>query len=331
MIRNERYGGRIVWNQTRKVRNPETGKKQVKPMPEEEWVVVEAPELRIVSEEQWEKVQAQNRRTQEKFGIPRLGGLERTDHSKDYLFSGLLICAICGRRMVIVGGCGKYAKYGCPAHRYKGVCPNSLSIRHDRLEKQLIHSVTEIALRPDKLEYAILEFHNQIQRDAAQYIRAREKAQADMPKLKVELRKLELEARNLGGAIAQYGTHRSPTLLSELSLVEHRIEVIDGLLKESTPEVPDVPIERIREFVFQQASRLEPLLLGDRAAAKQALRAHFNPLVLAPKETPDGPVFSVEGTLDLFSGLEDVMLLVAPLRSQDVYVQVILLIFACMG
>jgi hypothetical protein len=110
MVRNERYRGRIVWNQTRKVRNPETGKKQGKPRPEEERIVADEPELRIVSEEQWEKVQAQNRRTQEKFGISRLGGLERTDRSNDYLFSGLLICAICGRRMVIVGGTGKYAK-----------------------------------------------------------------------------------------------------------------------------------------------------------------------------------------------------------------------------
>jgi hypothetical protein len=156
MVRNERYRGRIVWNQTRKVRNPETGKKEGKPRPEEEWIVADEPELRIVSEEQWEKVQAQNRRTQEKSGISRLGGLERTDRSKDYLFSGLLICAICGRRIVIVGGTGKYAKYGCPAHRYKGVRPNCLSIRHDRLEKQLIHSVTEI--RPSPGQAGICDF-----------------------------------------------------------------------------------------------------------------------------------------------------------------------------
>jgi hypothetical protein len=34
--------------------------------------------------------------------------------------------------------------------------------------------------------------------------------------------------------------------------------------------------------------------------------------VLAPKDTPDGAVFTVEGNLELFSGLPDVMLLVAP-------------------
>ena len=76
--------------------------------------------------------------------------------------------------------------------------------------------------------------------------------------------------------------------------------------------MPDVPIERIREFVLQQATKLESVLLGDRVAAKQALRTHFKPLVLAPKETSDGAVFTVEGTFDLFSGLPDVMPMVDP-------------------
>jgi site-specific DNA recombinase len=312
MIRNEKYHGRIIWNRTRKIRNPGNGKRQQKARPKDEWVIVEAPELRIVSEEVWQKVQDHNKRMQEKFGIARLGGLDRKDNRKDYLFSGLLICAVCGQRIVIVGGTGKTASYGCPAYRYKRVCPNKLTIRHDRLERQVIKFLTEVVLRPDNLEYAISEFHHQIQCEAANYIGARKKAQDERPKLSIELRRLENEARHLADAIARYGTDRSPALLSELSLRENRIETINTLLEESMPELPDVPIERIREFVLQQSTNLESVLMGDRHAAKQALRAHFKPLVLAPKETIDGPIFMVQGTLDLFSGLADVMLLASP-------------------
>ena len=68
-----------------------------------------------------------------------------------------------------------------------------------------------------------------------------------------------------------------------------------GFNREADPEPPKVSIERIREFVLQQASRIELVLLGNREAAKQALRTHFKPLVLSPKETPDGPVFTVQG------------------------------------
>jgi hypothetical protein len=134
----------------------------------------------------------------------------------------------------------------------------------------------------------------------------------EKPKLKLELRRLEVEARHLAAAIAQFGTHRSPTLLSQLSHAEKRIVTIERHLQEAILELPNVLIERLREFVLQQASNLKSVLLGDRGAAKLALRMHFKPLILSPKETEKGPVLSVHGSFDLFSGLEDVMLLVAP-------------------
>jgi hypothetical protein len=305
-IEDESFGTRL-----KKVRGLE-GKMQIRSRPEEEWVIVEMPQLRIVPEELWEKVQLVNGIREKKFGRARLGGLDRTETSKQHLFSGLLICANCGYRLVIFAGTGSDAKYGCPNHRFKGVCPNNLTIGHDRVEQQLIGHVTEVSLRTDNLEYAISEFHGQLQRGVAEYLEEREKAQAEIPKLKVELRKLEAQAHNLGVAIAQYGTQHSRTLLSELGLVENRIDAIKGLLNNPTLEVPDVGIEQIREFVLKQANNLSALLLGDRTAAKQAIRTYFKPLVLAPKETPNGRVFTVEGTFDLFSGLPDVMLLASP-------------------
>ena len=56
MLRNERYRGVLVWNRTKKVRNPETGRKISKSRPESERVRVEVPELRIVPEELWQAV-----------------------------------------------------------------------------------------------------------------------------------------------------------------------------------------------------------------------------------------------------------------------------------
>jgi hypothetical protein len=78
--------------------------------------------------------------------------------------------------------------------------------------------------------------------------------------MKIELRELEVEARNLGPAIAQHGTHRSPTLLTHLSLVENRIEAIESQLQGPKVEVPEVSIERIREFALSQAKNLEATL-----------------------------------------------------------------------
>jgi site-specific DNA recombinase len=314
MLRNEKYRGRVVWNKSRSVRNPETGIKQGVPRPEDEWVIVDVPDLRIVSEQQWERVQAVIKRNSEIYGTQRLGGLNRTANCRDYLFSGLLMCSLCGSKMVICSGTGKNARYGCPAHRYKGVCPNGLQIMHERLEHQMLKYLVDSVFRPDMLEHTILEFQDRIKRSSDLFFESQMRVQAELPKLKTELRKLEIEARNLGTAIAEYGIRRSPTLLAQLTFVEDRIERIDRQIHEVQPEPPKVPTERVREFVLERAAELETILLGDRAAAKQALLTHFRPLVLAPKQTPDGPVFTVEGNLDLFSGLPDVMLLAAPQR-----------------
>jgi site-specific DNA recombinase len=312
MLRNSRYRGIIVWNRSYKVRNPDTGKKQGRDRPPEEWITVEAPQLRIVSEEQWDKVQARIKQNGEKFGTARLGGLGRKDQNNKYIFSGLLTCAICGYRIVIVGGSGTSSRYGCPNHRYKGVCPNGVTILHGRLERQLLRGLMKGVLRPDMLEHTIVQFHEQMKRDSAQLVEARKRTRSEAPKLKADLRKLEIEARNLSGAIAQYGTHRSPTLLTQLSHVENRIDTITRELEEPVSEIPDVPIEHIREIVLQKAKDLEDILLGSPEDAKLALRTHVRPLVLTPIESPEGPLLRVSGTVDLFSGASPVMPLVAP-------------------
>jgi hypothetical protein len=312
MLRNEKYIGRVIWNRSHKVRNPETGLKQDKPRPREEWVIVENPSLRIVSDEQWQRVQEQIRRANEKHGPKRLGGLGRTKQSQEYLFSGLLKCGVCGRHIVIVAGTGRYASYGCPAHRYKGICPNSVKINHLVLEQQLIQRLISEFLRPNSLECAVLHFQERLQKDFRAARDASTQAEAERPKLKAEVRRLEVEARNLANAIAAHGHHQSPTLLSRLSLVENRMDAIRRQLDVPQFQPPVIPIEEIRRFVLVSAQELEASLVGDPVTAKLALRNHMNPLILTPRETTDGPVFDVKGEMDLFSGLSEVMLMAAP-------------------
>lgn len=97
-----------------------------------------------------------------------------------------------------------------------------------------------------------------------------------------------------------------------MGYVESRIETIRGQLSASRPKAPEMPVEEVKSFVLACAQELQTLLLGDRMAAKQVLRSHMNPMVLTPTETEEGPVFKVEGELDLFSGLSSGMLLAAP-------------------
>ena len=158
MLRNEKYRGVDLWNRTHKLRNPEGGRIETRDRPEPEWVRHELPEIRIVSEEQWMAVHRQIQLVNEKWGPKRIGGFNRTEQSRTYLFSGLLVCGICGGGITITTG-GEKPVYGCFGRRFRGTCTNDLYIRQATLEQQLIEALTSRLLRPDMLEHAVTSFH----------------------------------------------------------------------------------------------------------------------------------------------------------------------------
>ncbi len=99
--------------------------------------------LRIVPEDLWLAVQARIEYLKANLGAARLGGMNRTAASRTYLLSGLLVRGECKSRLVIISGRGKrgYVKYGCPRHRYRGVCDNAVTIRQDQLLPKMEHLV----------------------------------------------------------------------------------------------------------------------------------------------------------------------------------------------
>ena len=58
ILRNELYVGRLIWNKQRYVKDPSTGRRLARINPESEWITQDVPELRIVEDGLWERVQA---------------------------------------------------------------------------------------------------------------------------------------------------------------------------------------------------------------------------------------------------------------------------------
>ena len=58
ILHNDLYVGRLVWNKQRYVKDPVTSKRLARRNPETEWVVQDLPELRIVDDVLWDRVQA---------------------------------------------------------------------------------------------------------------------------------------------------------------------------------------------------------------------------------------------------------------------------------
>jgi len=57
ILRQERYVGTLVWNQMKRVTNPSTGRVQLHANPPADVLRVSAPQLRIVTDELWSRVQ----------------------------------------------------------------------------------------------------------------------------------------------------------------------------------------------------------------------------------------------------------------------------------
>ena len=123
ILANERYIGVVTYGRTKKVRNPQTGKKLYRHKPKSEWTQEPTPEQRIVSDELWNAVQVRlafvNREYSESGA--RAGLLRSRTVSSKYIFSGLLKCGVCGGKVTIVSGKGRThhaAFYGCPRREF---------------------------------------------------------------------------------------------------------------------------------------------------------------------------------------------------------------------
>ena len=137
MLKNPIYTGRVT-NKKSEVTDFITGTR--KDLPEEEWIVVEKPEMRIISDELFNKAQEilVQRSTEFKLNCKR----EKTS----YVFSTLIYCKHCGysyrrtKRKYTENG-KEYIRWVCSGRNSMGVssCPNTTVID----EEELLNAIKE--------------------------------------------------------------------------------------------------------------------------------------------------------------------------------------------
>jgi site-specific DNA recombinase len=152
ILQNELYKGLLTHNRIRMVRDPDTGKRVSRNNPTSDWISVEVPELRIVSDELWEHVQAIKAR----YGSQAAHKCRRAKR----LLSGLLSCGECSGAFTLV----RPGKYGCATHREKGTCTNSRQISVDQLERRVLSGIKKHLLDPELLTEFVHEFHSELKR-----------------------------------------------------------------------------------------------------------------------------------------------------------------------
>lgn len=144
LLHNERYAGRLVWNRSQFVKDPDTGRRIRRGRPPEEWVVREIEP--IVDAATWQRVQA-------RFST-RAGG---RGGRRRYLLSGLLECALCGSKLIVVGG--SQHRYVCGTNHAGGpyACENGVTVPRATVEAAIVEPVIEGLLSEEAIRIGVRE------------------------------------------------------------------------------------------------------------------------------------------------------------------------------
>lgn len=169
ILLNPLYTGRVRWNVSQFVRDPDTGKYKRLRRPESDWHEFRDESLQIVSDELFE--QAQRRTRYRSNPDKRL----KCGYKPKYLLSGLLICDRCRSHYVIADArsyaCSSYINGG------PGACSNGTRVRRDTLEAAILEPVRRDLLSPERVEAMARE----MQRYYAERVKTQESRSAQIP------------------------------------------------------------------------------------------------------------------------------------------------------
>ena len=256
ILRNEIYIGNVIWNRSEWVKRPGTGTRTYRLRPRDQWIIEEHPELRIVPQELWDRVQARLSHTHP--GLPKRG------RRGTYLLTGILKCYHCGGSLTMID----QRCYGCGTRNRGGdaACDNAIRIRRDKLEDRFLSGVREQLLSPDTIRWA--------EKEISKLLIAPDQ---DTGSIRAEINVTEAEIARVVEAITKVGI--SDALERKLKDLEQRQSGLRRELAsaEKIVELPDISV--ISDHWTATVERLgdlpKTLTPGELDTARNALKGLF--------------------------------------------------------
>ncbi|MGD0111913.1 MAG: recombinase family protein, partial [Armatimonadota bacterium] len=192
ILNNVKYIGQLVWNHSTWPRDPERDGKQVRrELPEDQWVVQDAPHLRIVPQQLWEAARVRMaRRSRE-----RVGEAHHAKHPR--LLSGLLVCGKCGGRFVLRGS----RIYSCSSRQNRGavVCDCMATVNAAEAEDRIIAELQDLFCN----EELVSRITERARRLAAERRTGRQQKRSTTTELRRQLTQTDREITRLLDAIGK--------------------------------------------------------------------------------------------------------------------------------
>jgi site-specific DNA recombinase len=306
ILRRELYRGIVVWNRSQKaVRG---GTKTQRKRSEDQWLRIEAPELRILDEELWRSVEARREKAATAFPRTREGGrllgrASRLDSHSPYLLTGFTACTVCGGA---VGGSTQYHGNGpvgnrtrvtfylCTMRRKRGpcICSNDVVLRTDAVDVAVLKTIGEV------LDSRVIEKSIELAIARLQDGRCQVASQRD--RLKAELDDLDARLGRLVQALVNGGPME--TVVAQIKVEEEQKRALtaeyEALDTASAPEAFDYAtvVRELRE----RTADVQAVLRRQTAQARQMLRKLLDGKIAVEPVTVEGQRgFRLSGRLNV--------------------------------
>jgi site-specific DNA recombinase len=278
ILRNDLYRGRQVYNRTTHVTHPLTRKRETRVNPRDQWITVDAPELRIVSDDLWEAAHARLQLFS--------GGLKARVKRPRKLLSGKAVCGVCGANWRIVQG----ERWGCAAHHDGRGCSNGRTVTTQSFERRVLRGLSERLLDPELVQVYVEEW---------QAARTERLAGSRKDRSRLERRQADADKRvaRLVAAIADG--------LGEIEEIGAALRAARDERDRAAAELKEIAAEKIVALhpglagdYRRRIADLTAALDGDDAErARSAVRALIDRIVVTPKPNGIGTNIEVQGLL----------------------------------
>jgi site-specific DNA recombinase len=224
LLLNEIYIGEIVWNKTRFVKDPATGKRISRPNTPEQYRRARAPHLRIVDDETWKLAQA-IKAEKHRNSAPQGRRPQR-------LFSGIMRCGVCGSGMSASGPVKSRQRMQCSRHRESGACDSGRQFYRDEVERIALDLLQAHLADPELLIVYAEEYNAERRRLAKSFAGKRSQLERragevarDLDRLIDSIVKLGIDPTTLA-AKAQALEAEKKQIAAELATIEAGADVI---------------------------------------------------------------------------------------------------------
>lgn len=302
VLRRTAYRGEITWNATRK--RDKWGRTNASARPEADWITIDAPHLRIVSEALWSA--ARTRLTGIRTRLLAASDGRHGRHARDvdsaHLLAGFARCAQCGASFYPLSrshGRRRAFFYGCSAHHKRGatVCRNNLVMGKERIDAAVLTAIGGDVLRPAVVQAVVDGVFEALAPDAT--APALEQARAALASVEAETARL-VSALAIGGDL--------PPVVAALQERQRRQADLQRTIAELSAARPRLNRRAIEREVRERLTRWRALLTDHVADGRQLLRELLSGPIRFTPERKTG-VYKFEGEIalgHLFTGITGV-------------------------